>query len=351
MTLRGSYRFTTWPRRHTMSKLLVLLTVATAWTVPRSPCALRRGSALHAKKEFSQGVKLREESERPFSNLRVFAYIAAIGGGSIGGLTAGVSLIGAAFGAPGAERTVLEILPDLAIDLGAVTAAAIAWRADAAAGEQKRQRLARGSQLASLKVQLQLADDTNIVPLSALRAMRGRQSQRVVIAAGSAEAVQTALDGAADSAAQLRANDLLLVPVVLSETPAELTNVDLEHVAPPVMASDWRSFVNGEVRVRRSSRLHRIALVLIPPAPLPILLSRRALAAERCELSGPDHRRFERSDARAEEERQGRHAPARHPAVGGARGRRGSAAERGDGRREYLGATSCLLGTSCARCP
>ena len=348
-----------------MSKLLVLLTVATAWTVPRSPCALRRGSALHAKKEFSQGVKLREESERPFSNLRVFAYIAAIGGGSIGGLTAGVSLIGAAFGAPGAERTVLEILPDLAIDLGAVTAAAIAWRADAAAGEQKRQRLARGSQLASLKVQLQLADDTNIVPLSALRAMRGRhamaaaarvetrgrQSQRVVIAAGSAEAVQTALDGAADSAAQLRANDLLLVPVVLSETPAELTNVDLEHVAPPVMASDWRSFVNGEVRVRRSSRLHRIALVLIPPDPLPILLSRRALAAERCELSGPDHRRFERSDARAEEERQGRHAPARHPAVGGARGRRGSAAERGDGRREYLGATSCLLGTSCARCP
>lgn len=117
---------------------------------------------------------LRAEAEAPFRSFRLVIFGAGTAGATLATLFGLPSLIGALAGAPGATKTALEALQDLAINLGSVgLCGALVWR-DLQAQEKQMARLMREEELGAC--QLELANK-RVLRLAQLRWDAGRRLQ------------------------------------------------------------------------------------------------------------------------------------------------------------------------------
>ncbi|CEL92366.1 unnamed protein product [Vitrella brassicaformis CCMP3155] len=222
-------------------------------------------------------TKLREEVESPFRKVRFALYIAGAAGAAVSGLVALTQTIAALSGIN------VELLPEasrnLAIDVAAIAVIAFLWRRDLISQNSRYERISQGAKLAALGLQLQMADDSNVVSLADLRRRRGRE-KRVAIVLGGKEAVQRSLDSAVPVSSELLANDLLVVPLVIGQTGDELNaeritdgpriatlfnlQSDLEsregqpHVALPFGFNQWIDTLQSELVTAEKQKLNPI---------------------------------------------------------------------------------------------
>ncbi len=214
-------------------------------------------------------TRLREEAESPFRSLRFLVYGGVGASGAVGALTSITGALAAYTGVRGAVP-LSQSGKDIAIDLGAIALAAVAWKLDSQTKARKLGRLSRGAKIAALKVQLQEGGDGGragerpVLSLADFRRDRGR-ARRVVIVAGGQEVVQAALDaaGAAGLKQRLVDNAFLVVPVVLpagaKEPPSTLGlaqerlrgAVDEPHVGCPLLLREWQEYLAIEAAEAR----------------------------------------------------------------------------------------------------
>lgn len=146
---------------------------------------------------------------------RLFLFTAAGGSAAIGGAVA-LARVAAGLLSGGGLDGAMEPLRNAGIDAVAVAATAALAQSDLHAQALRVRRVETGRQLAALRVRLQWPRDSSIVSLAELRSGRGRDS-RVVIVAGERAAVDFAVESSVSFSERLRAQQQLLVQLVLDE--------------------------------------------------------------------------------------------------------------------------------------
>lgn len=218
-------------------------------------------------------TRLREEAESPFRSLRFLVYGGVGASGAVGALTSITGALAAYTGVRGAIP-LSQSGKDIAIDIGAIALAAVAWKLDSQTKARKLGRLSMGAKIAALKVQLQeggeggRAGERPVLSLADFRRDRGR-ARRVVIVAGGEEVVQAALDAAGEAGMKERLvqNAFLVVPVVLpagaKDPPSTLGlaqerlkgALDEPHVGWPLLLREWQEYLATEAAAARKQGL------------------------------------------------------------------------------------------------
>lgn len=172
----------------------------------------------------------------------MFFYVAFIASGSLGGFIALSQLVGA-LANPSRAADVTDILKDLAIDIGAVSAFAFLYYRENNAKNAQVARLSREEFLSNLKLRV---DERRIVPLSAFRGIA-----RLVILAGPASFIQDSFKLSEPFSDSLLERGILVVPFVVDggspkfefEEKEETKDIDSKRKRlwqlAPVYTAEW----------------------------------------------------------------------------------------------------------------
>lgn len=151
--------------------------------------------------------KLLEEQSNPFRKFRQTIYLACAGSASIGAFIAASRVVASLTGVDGVQP-LSETVPNVAIDLGVVAAGVGLWFWEDGRGKASLEALAekKGTKnlLATLDVELFDGATSN------MRGLEGKY--RPVLLAGTAAEVTRSINLAGRVAADLKRNDMLLVP-------------------------------------------------------------------------------------------------------------------------------------------
>ncbi|KAL1546648.1 protein LOW PSII ACCUMULATION 1, chloroplastic-like [Salvia divinorum] len=216
-------------------------------------CSASRGPS---SSEISSTAKIRSEVLSPFRTVRMFFYIAFIASGSLGGFIALSQLVGA-LANPSRAAEVTDILKDLAIDVGAVSAFAFLYYRENTAKNAQVARLSREEFLSNLKLRV---DERRIVPLSAFRGIA-----RLVILAGPASFIQDSFKLSEPFSDSLLERGILVVPFVTDggspqfefEEKEETKDVDSKRKRlwqlAPVYAAEWSEWLDEQKKLAKVS--------------------------------------------------------------------------------------------------
>lgn len=204
---------------------------------PRAPIVLAtpgEGEQEQARRASTYTPKqlLREEIESPFRKVRqTLAGFSAVSA-SVATVIAGSRAAACAFGGV-CLQPLEEVLPNLAINIGVIGAAATSFWWDARAQRSKLARIARGGELAALQLtrapSLAGGAPANL-PMSALR-----KETRVVIVAGGPDVYTAAVESARGCAQLLVDNEIVVVPILLD---AQTAAVDPSGSAGGALATE-----------------------------------------------------------------------------------------------------------------
>ena len=180
--------------------------------------AYARASPLRlAEDEFTASQQLRAEVESPFAQVRLFALPVLFGGATIATYFGATELLASA---AGLRESSTDAVQNLVIDIASMGSIGFFWKRELDVREARLKRIAFGSRLAALRVQQLEPTETWLKPgigvtLADLRRGRG-QARRVVIICAPAEALRSSLNAATTRAAELAAEDFLIVPLVIA---------------------------------------------------------------------------------------------------------------------------------------
>lgn len=204
-----------------------------------------------------------EETQAPFRKVRMFFYASFAAGASVGGLIAGTRILAALSGVSGAQP-LAETVPNLVIDVVAVTAFALLLRRDAEAGRKRLARIAKTVDVGDLPVvRAGAGGGDKTVDLSTLR---GRA--RPVIVSGRAKEVFAAVRGAEAAAADLSRVGVVVVPVVTGGGVglAEPPHGDWLAMPAPADAdvwAEWEDSARTGTRAKGGGRPPKRALMVL----------------------------------------------------------------------------------------
>ncbi|KAK1861738.1 hypothetical protein I4F81_004318 [Pyropia yezoensis] len=207
--------------------------------------------------------RLQEETQAPFRKVRMFFYASFAAGASVGGLIAGTRILAALSGVSGAQP-LAETVPNLVIDVVAVTAFALLLRRDAEAGRKRLARIAKTVDVGDLPVvRAGAGGGDKTVDLSTLR---GRA--RPVIVSGRAKEVFAAVRGAEAAAADLSRVGVVVVPVVTGGGVglAEPPHGDWLAMPAPADAdvwAEWEDSARTGTRAKGGGRPPKRALMVL----------------------------------------------------------------------------------------
>lgn len=213
---------------------------------------VRHMSSNEDPSEFSREIRLREEAESPFRNVRFFFYITTIGGAATS-LAVSVARIAAALS--GVNTDLMEqSVTNAAVDTLGILVLAFLWKRDTDAQQSRLKRAAKGAELAKLMVRGSaslLGSDSGksaVIPLSAFRRGRGIDKRVVIVAAGK-DKIKSLLEESKQYSDSLILNDLVIVPVVVPQANAPLglepEILDQEYIALPAGGS-WITVIGDE---------------------------------------------------------------------------------------------------------
>ncbi|KAG6434582.1 hypothetical protein SASPL_106220 [Salvia splendens] len=206
--------------------------------------------------EISSTAKIQSEVLSPFRTVRMFFYIAFIASGSLGGFIALSQLVGA-LANPSRAADVTDILKDLAIDIGAVSAFAFLYYRENNAKNAQVARLSREEFLSNLKLRV---DERRIVPLCAFRGIA-----RLVILASPASFIQDSFKLSEPFSDRLLEQGILVVPFVTDggspkfeyEDKEETKDIDSKRKRlwqlAPVYAAEWNEWLNEQKKLAKVS--------------------------------------------------------------------------------------------------
>ena len=208
-----------------------------------------------------EGTQLRAEAEAPFRSFRLVIFGASAASATLATLFALPALVGALAGAPNA-KPLIEVLQDLAINLGALAVCGWFVRGDLQARERQMARLLREDQLGAC--QLELANG-RVLRLAQLRGFA-----RAVVVAGSDAQVAAAVAAAEPYKQDLIDRAVLVVPLVLSGSGggtdgsgaagssgcgsgsrvlAPATKEELRWRAQPIRTGEWQQWFEDQARL------------------------------------------------------------------------------------------------------
>ncbi|XP_047981116.1 protein LOW PSII ACCUMULATION 1, chloroplastic [Salvia hispanica] len=222
----------------------------------RSSAVTCSASGGPSSSEISSTAKIRSEVLSPFRTVRMFFYVAFIASGSLGGFIALSQLVGA-LANPSRAADVTDILKDLAIDIGAVSAFAFLYYRENNAKNAQVARLSREEFLSNLKLRV---DERRIVPLSAFRGIA-----RLVILAGPASFIQDSFKLSEPFSDSLLERGILVVPFVVDggspkfefEEKEETKDIDSKRKRlwqlAPVYTAEWSEWLNEQKKLAKVS--------------------------------------------------------------------------------------------------
>lgn len=165
---------------------------------------------------------IREEIESPFRKPRQTLAAFSIFSAGIALLVSGSRAATCALGGA-CLQPVDELLPNIGVNLGVIAFAAVTLWNDARQQNAKLRRIARGGELASLQLAAVPASDGASPEAGVQQQVRMnaavkdfRKESRVVIVAGGPAVYQRAIASASEHAAELRAGEIVVVPVLLA---------------------------------------------------------------------------------------------------------------------------------------
>lgn len=225
---------------------------------------LSRSALLMSQEEgYTQKQILKEETEAPFRQVRLFVYA---------GLTA-AALVGSVFTlaelaavVSGVKRTsdMSNLQLNLGVDLGGIAVIGYFWKRDLESQQLRLQRIQRGGALAGLKLKLEGESETpEVVKLSDLRRGRGI-SKRVVLIVAPKELLRESVTTSMAESENLVRNDLLVVPLQIEGSGKEdfrlsLFRTDAEdspvpvsgtsHLGVPIVLNEWAAVIKNELGV------------------------------------------------------------------------------------------------------
>ncbi|KAJ8613879.1 hypothetical protein CTAYLR_008679 [Chrysophaeum taylorii] len=253
-------------RRHHLLLFVVVVVVVEAFVVPppSSPLLVRKSLNEDDGTGYTPKQRLREEIDSPFRKIRVTFF----GFSTASALVAlYFSLLTLGKAAAGWEGPSIDVAAsDVAINVAAVSACGFLTYRDVKAGEANLERIAKGGQLASLRVAP--ADGT---PTRALA--RYRQLKRVVVAAGGVDYVSELARDVLAVASDLRRLNVVLVPVFLDSrnivdadktrtiwrdaqgTTSSSSSISDAVVSFPALSAPWAAYLDKEIETAKSQNI------------------------------------------------------------------------------------------------
>lgn len=213
--------------------------------------------------QFTQKQILKEETEAPFRQVRLFLYAGLTASAVIGAVFTGSKL--AAYAAGIRNDEISDLLINMGTNIGGIIIIGVFWKNDLQSQKLRLQRIQKGGALAALKLRITGEDgQASLIKLSDLRRGRGLE-KRVVIVAAPAEQLKESMASALKQRDSLVANDLLLVPLqidgagaedyrVASYRADEAEGVVLDHIGSPVSLGEWGAVLKKELAVALSQQ-------------------------------------------------------------------------------------------------
>ena len=200
-------------------------------------------SALSAKGQledepFTQKQILKEETEAPFRQIRLFLYAGLTASAFIGLVVTGSKLIAAASGVRSGD--ISDLGTNFAIDAVGIVVIGALWRRDLDSQRQRLQRIQKGGRLAGLRLKIEVeGEGPTVIKLSDLRRGRGF-SKRVVIVAATEALLKESFTSSIAESQNLVSNDLLIVPVQIEaeEGGYKVSSFNLESINPESVKLD-----------------------------------------------------------------------------------------------------------------
>jgi hypothetical protein len=156
---------------------------------------------------------LKEETEAPFRQVRLFLYAALTASAVIGLIVSGSRLAAAASGIKNDD--ISELLANVGINAGGIAVISALWRNDLNSQKLRLQRIQKGGRLAGLKLKITTEDGPTVIKMSDLRRGRGYSKRVVVVVAPEALLKESVLSSISECQSLVN-NDLLIVPVQIA---------------------------------------------------------------------------------------------------------------------------------------
>jgi hypothetical protein len=191
---------------------------------------------------FSQKQKLREETEAPFRNVRIYLYISLLSAASLSTFI-GLAKIAAALSIPSQADFLPDLYYNLSVNLIGIPVIAYFWKRDLDSRQSILQRIQRGGSLAGLKLKIQeYGGSAQVVKISELRRDRGIE-KRLVIVAAPKPLLATSVQSSMALGKDLYFNDLLIVPIVieLEDKGYKLSSASIDSLASPTVLAQSKS--------------------------------------------------------------------------------------------------------------
>lgn len=215
---------------------------------------------------YTQKQLLKEETEAPFRNVRIYFYFALMAAATLSGFICLTKIIALETGST-QEGDLNSLLKNLAINFGGIPVLAFLWKRDIDNRGKLLDRIQRGGSLAALKIKLNFVDGPQVVQLSDLRRDRGIE-KRLVIVAAQQEALLSSVNSSIPLSDSLFYNDLIIVPLVvsgtdgtfkLSQLPIESVDVraksevekeeNSKHIGIPLALPAWNDVIGNELKI------------------------------------------------------------------------------------------------------
>lgn len=240
-----------------MMKLFFLLTSCAAFApVPHvRSTAARPRSILFAEEEYTVKQRLREEIDSPFRKVRVVFFGASAASALIALYFSLLTLGKVAAGFPDVPTTKVAVT-DVGINIAGVAVCAYLTNRDIRAGQANLERIAKGGQMASLRVAP--ADGSNMLSLG-----QYRQSKRVLIAAGGVEYQKTLAASMPDVADDLDRVNVIVVPALLKDGEVDVAETrsiwsetpPFPVLAFPALGQPWTDYLSKEIETAKSQKI------------------------------------------------------------------------------------------------
>ena len=264
------------------------------------------------EEQFTQRQILKEETEAPFRQVRLFLYAALTASALIGLIVTGSKLAASASGIKNGD--VADLATNFAIDAGGIAVIGALWRSDLASQRRRLQRIQKGGRLAGLRLKIEVeGEGPTVIKMADLRRGRG-YSKRVVIVAANEALLRESFTSSLSESQSLISNDLLIVPVQIEaeEGGYKVSNFNLGSINPDSLRLD---------HIGQVSQPRPLDPSLTPLACVPTRLEHGAeerviggpFPADRCAEQGHHHHH--------QQERQGGHEAIRSAAMEQSRGR------------------------------
>lgn len=171
-----------------------------------------QGSELYTQRQL-----LKEETEAPFRNVRLYFYFALLAAAGLSSFICFTQLLAFYTGA-NTSTDVDALYRNLGVNFIGIPILLYFWKRDVDDRNQRLQRIQRGGSLAGLKVKFDyFIDGPKVLKLNEFRRNRGIE-KRIVIVVAKKEQVRDSLQSSLSLSDALFGNDLLIVPIVLLET-------------------------------------------------------------------------------------------------------------------------------------